>query len=209
MDYREKPDVMNKLASGFFELIYETMEGENQLELGKEYLKIVIDRFQSVKILGDKTINQLSEQELHWSYNNESNSIAVIVKHVSGNMVSRWRDFLTTDGEKADRNREQEFIDDISGKSDIITYWEKGWKVLFDTLHSLDELDLIKNISIRGENHLVMEAIERQVAHYAYHVGQIVYIGKQLKGENWESLSIPRGKSEEYLKEMLKKQKRN
>lgn len=199
---------MNKLASGFFELIYETMEGENQLELGKEYLKIVIDRFQSVKILGDKTINQLSEQELHWSYNSESNSIAVIVKHVSGNIVSRWSDFLTTDGEKADRNREQEFIDDISGKSDIITYWEKGWKVLFDTLHGLDELDLMKNISIRGENHLVMEAIERQVAHYAYHVGQIVYIGKQLKGENWKSLSIPRGKSEEYLKEMLKKQKR-
>lgn len=199
---------MNKLASGFFELIYETMEGENQLELGKEYLKIVIDRFQSVKILGDKTINQLSEQELHWSYNSESNSIAVIVKHVSGNMVSRWSDFLTTDGEKADRNREQEFIDDISGKSDIITYWEKGWKVLFDTLHGLDELDLMKNISIRGENHLVMEAIERQVAHYAYHVGQIVYICKQLKGENWKSLSIPRGKSEEYLKEMLKKQKR-
>lgn len=200
---------MNKLASGFFELIYETMEGENQLELGKEYLKIVIDRFQSVKILGDKTINQLSEQELHWSYNSESNSIAVIVKHVSGNMVSRWSDFLTTDGEKADRNREQEFIDDISRKLDIITYWEKGWKVLFDTLHGLDELDLMKNISIRGENHLVMEAIERQVAHYAYHVGQIVYIGKQLKGENWKSLSIPRGKSEEYLKEMLKKQKRS
>src|SRR5699024_7138822 len=133
--------------------------------------------------------------------------IAVIVKHVSGNMVSRWSDFLTTDGEKADRNREQEFIDDISRKLDIITYWEKGWKDLCDTLHGLDELDLMKNISIRGENHLVMGAIERQVAHYAYHVGQIVYIGKQLKGENWKSLSIPRGKSEEYLKEMLKKQK--
>lgn len=179
------------------------------MNLGKEYLKIVMDRFQGIKTLGDKTINQLSEQELHWTYNNESNSVAVIVKHVSGNMISRWTDFLTTDGEKADRNRDQEFIDDISATSDIVTYWEKGWKILFDTLHDLDEWDLIKQVSIRGENHLVMEAIERQVAHYAYHVGQIVYIGKQLKGVNWESLSIPKGKSEEYLKEMLKKQKGN
>lgn len=179
------------------------------MELGKEYLKIVIDRFQSVKILGDKTINKLSEQELHWTYNSESNSVAVIVKHISGNMISRWTDFLTTDGEKDNRNRDQEFIDDISGKSDIITYWEKGWKVLFDALLNIDEQDLIKNVTIRGESHLVMEAIERQVAHYAYHVGQIVYVGKQLKGEKWESLSIPKGKSDEYLKKMLKNQKEN
>ncbi|WNS74982.1 DUF1572 domain-containing protein [Bacillus sp. DTU_2020_1000418_1_SI_GHA_SEK_038] len=175
------------------------------MNIGSEYLKIVIERFKSVKSLGDKTINQLSEEETYWSYNNESNSVAIIVKHLSGNMVSRWTDFLTSDGEKENRNRDEEFIDDISSKSELIIVWEKGWKTLIDTLTGLSEQDLLKTIKIRGESHMVLEAIERQMAHYAYHVGQIVYIGKQVKGEKWESLSIPKGKSEEYLKEMLEK----
>ncbi|WP_017186353.1 DUF1572 domain-containing protein [Alkalibacillus haloalkaliphilus] len=173
----------------------------------KEYLRIVIERFNSVKGLGDQTINQLSEDEIHWTYNNESNSVATIVKHLSGNMVSRWTDFLTSDGEKEYRNRDEEFINDITAKSELVIEWEKGWKVLIDTLTDLNEQDLLKSIYIRGEEHLVLEAIERQMAHYAYHVGQIVYIGKQLKGDNWKSLSIPKGKSEEYLKEMLDKHK--
>ena len=175
------------------------------MDIGKEYLRIVIERFNSVKNLGDKTLNQLSEEEIHWNYNSESNSAAIIVKHLSGNMVSRWSDFLNTDGEKEYRNREEEFIDDITSKAELLTVWEKGWNALFGTLNNLSEQDLLKNISIRGESHLVLEAIERQMAHYAYHIGQIVYIGKQLKDNDWKSLSIPKGKSEDYLKEMLAK----
>lgn len=175
------------------------------MDLGNEYLKIVRERFESVKDLGDKTINQLSEKDIHWKLNKASNSIAIIAKHLSGNMVSRWSDFLTTDGEKSFRNRDQEFEDDVSSKQEMITIWEKGWKTLLDTLNGLENQDLLKNITIRGERHTVLEAIERQMAHYSYHVGQIVYIGKQLKDESWETLSIPKGKSEEYLQEKLKK----
>jgi hypothetical protein len=175
------------------------------MDIGTEYLRVVIERFKNVKSLGDKTINQLSEDEIYWTYNNESNSVAIIVKHLSGNMISRWTDFLNSDGEKDYRNRDEEFIDDIPSKSELKNLWEKGWKVLIDTLTGLNEQDLLKKIYIRGESHLVLDAIERQMAHYAYHVGQIVYIGKQLKDNNWESLSIPKGQSEEYLKEMLEK----
>jgi len=175
------------------------------MDLGNEYLKIVRERFESVKDLGDKTINQLSEKDIHWKLNEASNSIAIIAKHLSGNMISRWSDFLTTDGEKSFRNRDQEFEDDVSSKQEMITIWEKGWKTLLDTLNGLENQDLLKNITIRGERHTVLEAIERQMAHYSYHVGQIVYIGKQLKDESWETLSIPKGKSEEYLQEKLKK----
>lgn len=175
------------------------------MDLGNEYLKIIKERFESVKDLGDKTISQLSEKDIHWKLNEASNSIAIIAKHLSGNMISRWSNFLTTDGEKDSRNRDQEFEDDISSKQEMITIWEKGWNTLLDTLNGLENQDLLKNITIRGENHTVLEAIERQMAHYSYHVGQIVYIGKQLKDESWETLSIPKGKSEEYLQEKFKK----
>src|SRR5690625_121696 len=175
------------------------------MNLGNEYLKIVQERFESVKSLGDNTISQLSDEDIHWKLNEASNSIVIITKHLSGNMISRWSDFLTSDGEKAYRNRDREFEDDIPTKQGMITIWEKGWKTLLDTLNGLENEDLLKNITIRGEKHTVLEAIERQMAHYAYHVGQIVYIGKQLKGENWETLSIPKGKSEEYLQQKLKK----
>ncbi|NWN97293.1 MAG: DUF1572 family protein [Bacillus sp. (in: Bacteria)] len=179
------------------------------MNIGNVYLRVVIERFKSVKTLGDKTIEQLSEKDIHWTYNQESNSIAVIVKHLSGNMISRWTDFLTSDGEKENRNRDEEFIDDVSSKSELISVWEKGWDVLIDTLTGLNEDDLLETIKIRGEKHLVLEAIERQIAHYAYHVGQIVYIGKQLKDSEWKTLSIPRGKSEDYRKEMLEKHRDN
>lgn len=114
------------------------------MNIGNEYLKIVIERFKSVKDLGDKTINQLSEEEIYWTYNDVSNSIAIIVKHLSGNMVSRWTDFLTTDGEKEYRNRDEEFSDDISSKSELTIVWEKGWQTLIDTLTGLSEQDLLK-----------------------------------------------------------------
>lgn len=175
------------------------------MNIGFEYLRMVTERFKSIKKLGDKTIAQLSEDDLHWSMNRESNSIAVIVKHLSGNMVSRWTDFLKSDGEKPYRNREQEFVDHVSSKNELLKIWEKGWSVFFEALNHLKEEDLLKYVLIRGERHLVMEAIERQLAHYAYHIGQIVYIGKQIRNEDWQSLSIPRGESDEYLQQMLKK----
>ena len=135
------------------------------MSIGSEYLKIVQERFNSVKSLGDKTINQLPEEDIHWKLTEASNSVAIIVKHLGGNMISRWTDFLTSDGEKSSRNRDQEFEDDISSKQEMITIWEKGWKTLFDTLGELDCQDLLKKISIRGEDHTVLEAIERQMAH--------------------------------------------
>lgn len=181
------------------------MRGGVSMNLGKEYLRVVKERFTAIKELGDKTIIQLSEKDIQWSLNEASNSVAILVKHLSGNMISRWTDFLTTDGEKNYRNRDQEFEDAISSKQQLITVWEQGWNTLLDTLNELQDKDLVKSITIRGESHTVLEAIERQVAHYAYHIGQIVYIGKQVKADDWESLSIPKGKSEEYLQQELKK----
>ncbi|MFJ8260652.1 DUF1572 family protein [Rummeliibacillus sp. NPDC094406] len=173
----------------------------------QEYLKAVLTRFLEMKKLGDKTFQRLTNMDIHWIPTEGSNSIAIIVKHVSGNMISRWTDFLTTDGEKTSRNRDVEFLDTISSVEELITIWSKGWTILLETLNSLKADDLLKSIYIRGEKHSVIEAIERQVAHYSYHVGQIVYIGKQLKGKEWDSLSIPVGKSDEFLREMLNKHK--
>ncbi|MGE7023763.1 DUF1572 family protein [Solibacillus cecembensis] len=175
------------------------------MSIEKEYLRVIKERFKSVKSLGDKAIEQLVEEDIHWALNAESNSVAIIISHLSGNMVSRWTDFLNSDGEKPYRNREQEFVDDISSKAELIATSEIGWNTLFEALNNLEEKDLLKAVLIRGENHSVIEAIERQLAHYAYHIGQIVYIGKQIKSENWESLSIPIGQSDSYLQQMLKK----
>lgn len=172
-------------------------------------MKVVVKGFKSTKNLGDKAIHQLSEEELHWCFNNESNSIAVIVKHMSGNMMSRWTDFFTSDGEKPYRNRDEEFITTCLTKQELINVWEQGWQALFDTLYNLKEEDLLKTVFIRIESHTVIEAIERQMAHYAYHVGQIVYIGKQLKNQDWQTLSIPKNRSAEYLADMQKKHKRS
>lgn len=174
------------------------------MTLGIEYLKIIQERFKSVKSLGDKTIHQLSNDNIHWALNDSSNNVAVIVKHVSGNMILRWSDFLTSDGEKPDRNRDQEFLDTLSTKQELLISWEKGWAILFNSLSNLKPQDLLTTVYIRGEGHTVLEAIERQLAHYAYHIGQLVFIGKQLKGDTWESLSIPKGQSEVYLQQMLK-----
>lgn len=152
-------------------------------------------------MLGEKTFDQLNAGDLFWKYNSESNSIATIVKHLSGNMLSRWTNFLTTDGEKKWRNREEEFENTINSKQDLLSIWGEGWNCLFETLKSLKEEDLKKEIFIRNQGHTVIEAINRQLAHYPYHVGQIVFIGKMLKEENWKSLSIPRGHSKKYNEE--------
>lgn len=159
----------------------------------------IIKQFQYYKHLGEKTFSQLTDEELFWQYNENSNSIAIIVNHLSGNMLSRWTDFLTTDGEKEWRNRDEEFEDTIKTKEQLLDKWEKGWKYLFDALAQIktDE-DLQQIIYIRNEGHTIIEAINRQLAHYPYHVGQIVFIGKLIKDNEWNSLSIPKNKSADY-----------
>jgi hypothetical protein len=164
------------------------------MNIGREYLKTVTQRFREMKINAEKAIEQLTESELFWSPNEESNDVAIIVKHMSGNMVSRWTDFFTTDGEKPFRNRDDEFVGDIHTKEQVIELWELGWNTFLTALKDIHEDDLLKTITIRNEPHTVIEAIERQMYHYSYHVGQIVYIAKNLKSSNWKTLTIPRKK---------------
>lgn len=164
-------------------------------------------QFEYYKLLGEKTFEQISDDQINWQYNLESNSIASIVKHLTGNMLSRWTNFLTTDGEKEWRNREREFEGEIESKTQLLEIWNKGWNCLFDTLDSISDEDLGKIIYIRNQGHTVMEAINRQLAHYPYHVGQIVFMGKMLLDENWLTLSIARGKSSTYNAEKFSKEK--
>ncbi|WP_219928775.1 DUF1572 family protein [Flavobacterium album] len=161
------------------------------------YLESTIKQFEYYKLLGDKTFAQLPDEKLFWQYNEDSNSIATIVKHLWGNMLSRWTDFLTTDGEKEWRDRDGEFENSIATKEEMLQKWDSGWKVFLDTLKSLKDEDLSKIIYIRNQGHTVMEAINRQLAHYPYHIGQIVFIGKMAAGK-WEWLSIPKGNSKEF-----------
>ncbi|PFP49529.1 hypothetical protein COK01_10400 [Priestia megaterium] len=177
------------------------------LGIETNYLRCTLKTFQSMKKLGECAIDQLNQEELHISPNEESNSIAIIVKHMWGNMLSRWTDFLTTDGEKINRNRDEEFSGGFPSKVSLYQAWNQGWDALFITLNSLEEKDLEKTIYIRGEAHSVIEAIERQVSHYSYHIGQIVYVGKLLKNEKWKCLSVPMGKSNEYTEKLISKNK--
>jgi hypothetical protein len=170
------------------------------------YLESVIKQFDYYKLLGEKTFSQLKDDALFQQHDAESNSIATIVKHLSVNMLSRWTDFLTTDGEKEWRNRDGEFENDIRSRTEMMEAWNKGWDVFMKTLHSLTAPDLEKIIYIRNQGHTVMEAINRQLAHYPYHIGQIVFIGKMLAKE-WTSLSIPRGSSRIYNADKFSKQK--
>ena len=172
-----------------------------------QYLHPTLKQFQYYKSLGDKTMAQLTDEQLFWKYNEESNSIAMIVKHIAGNMLSRWTDFRTTDGEKEWRNRESEFADDIKSRAELIAYWEKGFKCLLDALRSITDDDLEEIIYIRNQGHTIIEAINRQLAHYPYHIGQIVFIGKMLTDGAWQSLSIPRGGSISYNDNKFAKEK--
>ena len=171
------------------------------------YLESVKMQFDYYKMLGDKTIDLLPDDKLFWQYNDESNSIAIIVKHLSGNMLSRWTDFLTSDGEKEWRHRDEEFENDIKNKIELIQKWNDGWNCFFNALNSLQEDDLSKTIYIRNQGHTVLEAINRQLAHYPYHVGQMVFIGKMICNEKWVSLSIPKGNSNTYNAEKFSKEK--
>nr|WP_315031087.1 DUF1572 domain-containing protein [uncultured Chryseobacterium sp.] len=166
---------------------------------------LFIKRFEYYKSLGDKTFDQLSDEQIFWQYNEESNSIAIIVKHVAGNMLSRWTNFLTEDGEKSWRKRDEEFVNTFKTKEEVIEYWEKGWKCLFESLNQINEENLYSTIYIRDEAHSVIDAVLRQLAHYPYHIGQMVYIAKMVKNENWKTLSIARNKSQEFNTEMKNK----
>jgi hypothetical protein len=177
--------------------------------IANDYLKSVTLQFEYYKLLGEKTIDQLSEEQLFWQANETSNSIAIIVKHLSGNMLSRWTDFLSSDGEKDWRDRDAEFEMEVKSEEELFANWHKGWKCLFEAIHSLNEEDLAKTIYIRNQGHTVLEAINRQLAHYPYHIGQIVSIGKQLKGNEWESLSIPKGNSKQYNVQKFEQPKHN
>lgn len=168
-----------------------------------EYLDSVIKRFNVYKALGDKTMEQLDEGNLFWQYNEASNSIAIIVQHLWGNMLSRWTNFLTEDGEKEWRERDAEFEKAINTKEELITKWDEGWDCLFAALQSLTNDDLEKTVYIRKEPLTVTDAINRQLAHYSYHIGQIVYLGKMQLNDRWISLSIPKGNSKEFNDKMM------
>jgi len=171
------------------------------------YKESIIKQFEYYKLLGDKTFEQLENKDIQWQYNSESNSISIIVKHMVGNMLSRWTNFLTEDGEKDWRQRDSEFEFAYFSKGDMITAWEKGWDCLFNAIKPLQEDDFEHIVYIRNQGHTVTEAINRQVTHYAYHTGQIVFLGKMIKGNDWKSLSIPKGDSINYNKDKFDKDK--
>lgn len=152
-------------------------------------------------------MSQLSDEELLWQFNEESNSMGIMVKHLWGNMMSRWTDFLTSDGEKEWRQRDAEFEADLTSREAILSKWEEGWTCLFTALDSINEGNFDTVIYIRNQGHTVVEAINRQLAHYAYHVGQMVFLGRMQKGSEWQSLSIPKGNSANYNKEKFSKEK--
>jgi len=162
------------------------------------YLKDSLDVFRYYKKLGERAMAQCPDDALFASLDAESNSIAIIVKHMAGNMRSRWTDFLTTDGEKPDRNRDTEFETPPKTRAELKELWERGWKHVFDALEPLNDEDLVRTITIRTEPHSVMQAINRQIAHYSYHVGQIVYVAKHLAGDKWQTLTVPKKKSAEF-----------
>ena len=168
-------------------------------------LPVVLDEFQKIKKLADKAIEQLSDEQLHVTIDPGANSVAVLMRHMAGNMRSRWVDFLISDGEKPDRLRDREFEDPRQNRADLLAEWEHGWQCLFTALSPLGDADLQRTVMIRGEAHSVYKAISRQVAHYAGHAYQILLLAKHLQGANWKTLSIPRGQSEEFNRRMLAK----
>ena len=172
------------------------------------FLDSTIKQFNYYKLLGDNTFSQLSDKDLFWQSPSENNSIAIIVNHMHGNMLSRWTDFLTTDGEKDFRNRDQEFEDLIKTRKELNDKWAEGWKVLFTALDSVNEDNFEQLVYIRNQGHTIIEAINRQLAHYAYHVGQIVLLGQLRKGKNWKSLSIPKGESKIYNQQKFSQEKK-
>lgn len=174
-------------------------------DLAFAYILSVKARLSYYKGLGEKSISQLSDSEINYAPSVESNSMSVIVKHISGNMLSRFTDFLTSDGEKEWRNRDAEFEGEIESIEELLKVWNKGWAVVFKTLEELQPKDLLTTVYIRMEAHTVIDALNRQLAHYPYHIGQMIYLAKAIKGSAWESLSIPKGKSNDFNSSMFNK----
>lgn len=168
------------------------------LELTTSYLQDVIPLFRYYKALADRAIAQVTDEQLYVLLDEDANSIAIVVKHMAGNMRSRWTDFLTSDGEKPDRNRDSEFVDPPVERRALLELWEQGWERFFTTVNSLNEKDLNRTITIRGEQHSVLQAINRHLAHASYHCGQIVLLAKHFQHANWKWLSVPKGHSSEF-----------
>ena len=165
----------------------------------QNYHEDAVKALKAYKKLADKAIAQVNDDELFVTLDEESNSVAVVMKHMAGNMFSRWTDFLTSDGEKPDRNRDMEFvIESNTTKADVLDYWERGWACVFAAVEPLTPEDFEKTVLIRGEPHTIVQAINRQLMHYSYHIGQIVYLAKHFRSAEWSSLSIPRNKSAEF-----------
>jgi hypothetical protein len=165
----------------------------------QNYHEDTVKAMRAYKKLAEKAIAQLKDEEFFVTLDEEANSIAVVMKHIAGNAISRWTDFLTSDGEKPDRNRDMEFVIDAqTTKDDVLAYWERGWKCVFDALEPLTPEDFEKTVLIRGEKHTIVQAINRQLMHYAYHIGQIVFLAKHFRSAEWKSLSIPRNRSADF-----------
>src|SRR5258708_9287489 len=171
-------------------------------QFSTSYIRDAIDLFRYYKKLGERAIAQCPDEALFTTLDTESKSIAIIVKHMAGNMRSHWTDFLTTDGEKPDRNRDTEFEDPPGTRTELMEMWEGGWKHLFDALEPLSDADLTRTVTIRTEPHSVLQAINRQMAHYSYHVGQIVYLARHAAAHKWQTLSVPKKKSAEVNKKV-------
>lgn len=168
------------------------------LQFTTSFLEDALSLFRFSKSLADRAMAQVTDEQLYATLDPETNSIALIVKHMAGNMRSRWTDFLTTDGEKADRNRDSEFVDPPSTRAELLRMWEDGWSRLFTAIEPLTDADLARTVTIRGEAHSVLQAINRQLGHMSYHTGQIVFLAKHLASDHWQSLSVPRGRSAEF-----------
>ena len=167
--------------------------------LVQNYFEDALSALKAYKKLAEKAIAQLKDEEFFVTLDEEGNSVAVVMKHMAGNMLSRWTDFLTSDGEKPNRNRDMEFvIEPHTSKDDVLAYWERGWKSVFDALEPLRPEDFEKKVTIRGEKHTIVQAINRQLMHYSYHIGQIVFLAKHFRSAEWRSLSIPRNKSADF-----------
>jgi uncharacterized damage-inducible protein DinB len=172
-------------------------------QFSTSYLEDSVSLFRHYKKLAEGAMEQVSDDELFQAFDEEMNSIAIIAKHMAGNMRSRWTDFLTSDGEKPNRNRDSEFVEPPSTRAELMKMWNQGWDQVFEALEPLSDADMERKITIRGEPHSVMQAINRQIAHYAYHVGQIVFLAKHIKGSDWKSLSVPKNKSGEFNSKVL------
>jgi hypothetical protein len=171
------------------------------MDILAEFMSATLNAFEANKRLADRAVAQVADDKLHLALNGHTNSIAVIMKHIAGNLISRWTDFLTTDGEKPGRNRDDEFVDSFTSRAELLGIWERGWTCLQETLKNLKPEDIGKTVLIRGEPHSVPLALERSLGHACYHIGQIVQVARIHAGEQWKTLTIPRGESEQFNRE--------